>query len=291
MINRLNPLFLSLCLAVTSIACRVPLSAEAIEVTVLPKKARLGDTFSIFVTPDPGETLSQAPTVKVAGKTFPAFQIAPNRWRTLVPTTPLQKPGRRSLTVTGNQQTRNLLLWVSNRNFPVQRIWLPPGKDSEGTDFEFDQADAFKALVTPQKYWNGTFRRPNNGPLTTGYGIRRYYNGVFANDYYHRGLDYAGWAGSPVVAAAAGRVALLGRESQGFRIHGNTVGLDHGQGVATIYLHLTQIKVSKGQMVKAGQVIGTVGSTGAVTGPHLHWGFYVNGEAVDPTPWLRSRFE
>ena len=185
----------------------------------------------------------------------------------------MQKHGRRSLTVTGNQQTRNLLLWVGNRSFPVQRIWLPPGKDSDGTDFEFDQADAFKALVTPKKYWNGRFLRPNKGPLTTGYGVRRYYNGVFAKDYYHRGLDYGGWAGSPVIAAADGKVALVGRESQGFRIHGNTVGIDHGQGVSTIYLHFTQIKVTKGQMVKAGQVIGTVGSTGASTGPHLHWGF------------------
>ncbi len=276
------------------VACSLLLgsTAQAIEVKVQPTKVRLGDTLSVSVTPDPGDTLSQAPTVKVDNKDIPTFQVAPNRWRALIPTTPLEKQGRRTLTVTGNQQTRNLLLWVGSRKFPVQRIWLPPKKKTtvKDPDYEFRQADKFKALVTPQKYWSGAFLRPNGGRTSTGYGIRRYYNGVFANDYYHRGLDYAGGTGSPVKAAAAGKVALIGRESQGFRVHGNVVGLDHGQGVATIYLHLSRIDVTEGQMVKAGQVIGAVGSTGAVTGPHLHWGLYVNGQAVDPSPWLRGSF-
>lgn len=268
-------------------------AAHAIEVRVQPTKAKLGDTLSISVTPDAGESLEQAPTVKVAGKTFPTFQVAPNRWRALVPTTPLEKHGRRSLIVTGNQQTRNMLLWVGKRWFPTQRIWLPPKKKTtvKDPDYEFRQADKFKALVTPQKYWRGAFVRPNGGRLSTGYGIRRYYNGVFAKNYYHRGLDYAARTGSPVKAAAAGKVVLIGRESQGFRVHGDTVGLDHGQGVSTIYLHLSRIDVQEGQMVQAGQVIGAIGSTGASTGPHLHWGLYVNGQSVDPAPWLRGEFD
>lgn len=268
-------------------------AAQAIEVKVSPTKVRLGDTISVLVTPDAGETLTEAPTVKVAGKTFPAFQMAPNRWRALVPTTPLEQHGRRSLTVTGNQQTRNMLLWVGKRWFPTQRIWLPPKKKTTVKDpnYEFRQADKFKALVTPQKYWNGTFLRPNAGRISTAYGVRRYYNGVFAKDYYHRGLDYASGTGSPVKASAAGKVSLVGRESEGFRVHGNVVGLDHGQGISTIYLHLNRIDVQPGQMVSAGQVIGTVGSTGASTGPHLHWGLYVNGQAVDPAPWLWRGFD
>ncbi|MEO0374452.1 MAG: M23 family metallopeptidase [Cyanobacteria bacterium P01_A01_bin.17] len=268
-------------------------AAQAIEVKVQPTKVRLGDTVSILVTPDSGETLTEAPTVKVADKTFPAFQVAPNRWRALVPTTPLEKHGRRSLTVTGNQQTRNMLLWIGSRRFPTQRIWLPPKKKTTVTDpnYEFRQAAKFKALVTPEKYWNGTFVRPNAGRSSTGYGVRRYYNGVFAKDYYHRGLDYANSTGSPVKAAAAGKVSLIGRESEGFRVHGNVVGLDHGQGVGTIYLHLSRIDVQPGQTVASGQVIGAVGSTGASTGPHLHWGLYVNGQAVDPSPWLWRGFD
>lgn len=254
-------------------------------VTVSPERAVLGDTLAIVIN------ASEQPTVEVAGKALPVFSIGPQQWRAFVATTPLQTPGRRSLVVRAGSETRNMLLWVSDRSFPVQRIWLPPGKDSSGTDFEFDRVDAFKALVTPEKLWQGAFRRPNSGPVTTPYGVRRYYNGVFAKDYFHRGLDYAGAKGSPVVAAQRGRVALVGRESQGFLIHGNTVGIDHGQGVLTIYLHLDQIRVQEGQMVEAGQVIGTVGNTGASTGPHLHWGLYVNGECVDPRSWLAQDWQ
>jgi lysostaphin len=83
----------------------------------------------------------------------------------------------------------------------------------------------------------------------------------------------------------------VGLESQGFRVNGNIIGIDHGQSVATAYLHLSRIDVKVGQMVEAGQVIGAVGSSGAVTGAHLHWGLYVKGESVDPAPWIRSGFE
>ncbi|KAI9134115.1 M23 family metallopeptidase [Acaryochloris sp. CCMEE 5410] len=266
------------------------LSAQALDVTVTPKKPRLGDTLAITVKPDPGEQLTQAPVVKVAGKKLPVYPVAANRWRAFLPTIPLEKHGRRSLIVTGNQQARNMVLWIGKKWFRTQSIWLPPGKGS-GTDFEFDRVDAFKAIVSPKKLWSGKFLRPNNGPLTAGYGIKRIYNGDYSDPDYHRGLDYAGWGGSPVKASAAGQVRLVGRESQGFRIHGNVVGIDHGQGVNTVYLHLRDIKVREGQRVQAGQIIGTVGSTGASTGPHLHFGLNVNGQAVDPTPWLKWGFQ
>lgn len=93
------------------------------------------------------------------------------------------------------------------------------------------------------------------------------------------------------MAPAAGRVALVGRVSQGFRIHGNIVGIDHGQGVTSTYLHLSRINVKEGDVVQAGQLIGAVGSTGAVTGPHLHWGLYVQGQSVDPVPWRNIYFK
>lgn len=280
--------FLTSVLATSVVALTLPV--QALQVSVNPIKPRLGDTLSVVVKPEAQEKLTQAPQVVLAGKSYPVFPGASNQWRSLIPTTPLEKYGRRSLKVTGAGKTRNLLVWVGNRAFPTQSIWLPPGKDSEGTDYEFDRVDAFKALVSPQKLWSGPFRRPNQGPITTGYGLRRYYNGVFANDYYHRGIDYAGGTGSPVVAPAAARVALVGLESKGFKIHGNAVGLDHGQGVVSIYMHLSRIDVKEGETVKPGQVIGAVGSTGAVTGPHLHWGLYVGGQAVDPTPWRYRGF-
>lgn len=280
----------SLILATLGGSCLAPSSSSAIEVTVTPKSPRLGDTLAITVKPDPGEQLTQAPIVKVAGKPLPTYAVATNQWRALLPTIPLEKHGRRSLVVTGNQQTRNMALWIGNRWFRTQNIWLPDS-NSSGTDHEFDRVDAFKAIKSPKKLWSGPFLRPNNGPLTAGYGIKRIYNGDYSDPDYHRGLDYAGWGGSPVKAAAAGQVRLVGRESQGFRLHGNVVGIDHGQGVNTVYLHLRQINVKEGQMVRAGQIIGTVGSTGASTGPHLHFGLNINGQAVDPTPWLKWGFK
>jgi murein DD-endopeptidase MepM/ murein hydrolase activator NlpD len=151
--------------------------------------------------------------------------------------------------------------------------------------------DAFKQVLTPEKYWNGPMQRPNRGEITSVYGVRRYYNGEFAQDYYHRGVDYGGATGSPIVAAAAGRVALVGHEKDGFEVHGNCVGLNHGQGVTSIYIHMSKVMVQNGDYVQAGQQIGTLGSTGAATGPHLHWGLFVHGKAVDPVPWRETGFE
>lgn len=259
----------------------------ALEVQVTPSDPQLGDTITVKIELDPGEA---PPTeVSMSENTYPVFPLSGNKYRALVPTTPLDRPGRQVIQVMGSNEVRNIGIWVSDRSFPTQSIWLPPDKeDLTGTDYEFDLVDAFKALVTPQKFWNGPFLRPNEGFVSTIYGVRRYYNGVFADDYYHRGVDYAGPHGSPVLAPAAGRVALVGRESDGFEIHGNTVGIDHGQGVLSIMIHLSQIYVQEGDMVEAGQAIGAVGNTGASTGPHLHWGLYVNGQSVDPVPW---RFE
>ncbi|TAE03062.1 MAG: M23 family metallopeptidase [Oscillatoriales cyanobacterium] len=273
---------------VASVLCLVS-PVQALQVQVSPPNPELGDTLSVLIQVDgsPGET----PTVSLQQKNYPAFPMGNNRFRALLPTTPLEKPGTRQIQVSGDGQVQNLSVQVRSRNFPTQSITLPPGKDGEGTDAEFDRVDAFKALVTPEKFWNGPLLRPNSGEITTVYGVRRYYNGVFAQDYYHRGVDYAGAYGSPVVAPAAGRVSLVGRESQGFKIHGNVVGIDHGQGLASILMHLSRIDVHEGDFVKPGQVIGALGSTGASTGPHLHWGLYVHGQAIDPVPWRLQGIE
>ncbi|AFY56980.1 metalloendopeptidase-like membrane protein [Rivularia sp. PCC 7116] len=263
-------------------------AAEAAQVQLNPPSPKLGDTISVIVTPD---NPSNGRNLKVTsnGKTYPVFPIAPNQYRAFIPTTPLQKSGRKVIRVSGDGTTRNLAVWLKWRRFPTQRITLRGGKGGlKATQLELDRVKAFKALVTPTKYWNGAFRRPNNSRISTIYGVRRYYNGKFANNYYHRGVDYAGGYGSPIVAPAAGRVALVGRESQGFKVHGNVVGIDHGQGVTSIFMHLNRINVKEGDMVKPGQLIGGIGSTGASTGPHLHWGVYVNGQAVDPVPWRFS---
>jgi murein DD-endopeptidase MepM/ murein hydrolase activator NlpD len=270
---------------ITVIPMALGLPAKALEVQIMPKNPQLGDTISVLIESDSQKSLSN-PTVTVGEKNYPAFEIAPRQYRSFIPTTPLEKAGVRTIKVSEEGQEQKLSVQVRDRKFPVQRITLPPGKAGvNATQEELKRVAEFKALQTPEKYWNGVFLTPNAGRTSTRYGVRRYYNGVFANDYYHRGQDYAGAAGSSVTAPAAGRVALVGTVSQGFRVHGNVIGIDHGQGVVSIFMHLSRINVQEGDFVKAGQKIGAVGSTGASTGPHLHWGLYVNGQSIDPLPW------
>lgn len=263
--------------------------AHALQVKVVPSNPKLGDTLWVVAQYD-NPSINMTPQVSMGKQTYQTFLIGQNQFRALLPTTPLDKPGPLKITVSGGGETKEVTVKLAKRSFPTQSIWVSGG-GSDGTDYEFDKVDAFKKLVTPDKLWKGKFLRPNQGSVTSGYGIRRYYNGVFAKDYYHRGVDYAGATGSPVIAPADGKVALVGRVSQGFKLHGNTIGLDHGQGVTTIYLHLSRINVKEGDFVKAGQVIGAVGATGGSTGPHLHWGLYVNGLSVDPVPWRDRGFE
>lgn len=284
--NRLR-LGLALSIIVALIAFAVP--ARALQVRLSPTNPQLGDTIAVVMQQSPAR--SATPTVKMGDKTYPTYQTSSGDFRALLPTTPLDKAGNLPIQVAAGSEVKNLTVPLKNRSFPTQRIRLSGAAGAKATQNELNRVAAFKALETPEKYWSGAFLKPNNGRISAGYGIRRYYNGVFAKDYYHRGVDYAGGAGSPVMAPAAGRIALVGRVSEGFRVHGNTIGIDHGQGVTSIMLHLSRIDVKEGDFVKAGQRIGAIGSTGASTGPHLHWGLYVHGLSVDPVPWRFQGFE
>jgi murein DD-endopeptidase MepM/ murein hydrolase activator NlpD len=269
-------------------AMKVP--GMALGARFTPASPRLGETLVVNITATPGKTA--APTIKLGGKTYPAFKVGVDRFRTMIPTTPLEQPGDRNLAISSNPDTTTLKIPVADRQFKTQRINFSGGKAGiEATEMELKQVAAFKATVSPEKLWEGNFIAPNDGRTSSPYGVRRYYNGELAMDYYHRGLDYAGGYGSAVVAPAAGRVVLVGYEKKGFRVHGNVVGLDHGQGVVSIFMHLSKIAVEEGEMLEPGDRIGSIGSTGASTGPHLHWGLYVNAVSVDPVQWRSNSIE
>ncbi|NJM97830.1 MAG: M23 family metallopeptidase [Phormidesmis sp. RL_2_1] len=258
--------------------------AQTYPVQVSPSRPTLGDTLLCHSSKVTNNAVP--PTVTASGTTYPTFPIAPNRYRALVPTSPNTPPGRMTLQVSGPEGNNSIAVNISNRSFNTQYITLSPGRaELEGTDHEFDRLDALRALRTPTRYWNGPMTRPSSGRISSAYGNRRYYNGVFANDYYHRGVDYAAGNGSPIYAPAAGRIALVGRVADGFVLNGNTIGIDHGQGVTSVMIHLSGFAVNEGDMVEAGQLIGYMGSTGFATGPNLHWGLFVNGISVDPVPW------
>jgi murein DD-endopeptidase MepM/ murein hydrolase activator NlpD len=269
-------------------AVKVPGFALGAQFT--PANPKLGETIVVNITASPGKTTP--PIVKVGSKTYPAFGVGTDRFRAMIPTTPLEKPGDREVTISDNADTTKLKITVADRKFRIQRINFSPGKSGiEATELELKQVTAFKATVTPDKLWNGKFIAPNQGRTSSPYGVRRYYNGEFATDYYHRGLDYAGGYGSAVVAPAGGRVVLVGYEKKGFRVHGNVVGLDHGQGLVSIFMHLSKITVEEGQLLAPGDRLGSIGNTGSSTGPHLHWGLYVNAVSVDPVQWRSSSID
>ena len=122
---------------------------------------------------------------------------------------------------------------------------------------------------------------PVEGRISTEFGMQRHINGRLA--YRHRGIDIAAAKGTPVRAAADGVVSLA---DDSFLLHGETVIIDHGHAVSTLYIHLSEIHVTAGEDVKQGQIIGLVGATGVATGPHLHFGSYAYHEAVDPLFWM-----
>jgi murein DD-endopeptidase MepM/ murein hydrolase activator NlpD len=130
--------------------------------------------------------------------------------------------------------------------------------------------------ITPEKLWHGPFRLPLTGVRGTNFGKRRILNGQPRSP--HTGADFPAPTGTPIHAAQSGQVVL----AEELYFSGNTVIIDHGLGIYSLYGHLSATDVAAGDDVKAGAVIGKVGATGRVTGPHLHWGVTVNKARVNP---------
>ncbi len=130
---------------------------------------------------------------------------------------------------------------------------------------------------------NGLFKRPVDGITTSDFGLKRFYNGQARRP--HTGLDYAGDIGTPVKAPANGKVILTGN----YFFNGNALFLDHGQGLISVYIHLNKILAKPGQFVSQGEIIGTIGKTGRATGPHLHWGVYLNRTAINPNIFMGEK--
>jgi murein DD-endopeptidase MepM/ murein hydrolase activator NlpD len=178
-------------------------------------------------------------------------------------------------------------LTVEPRAFSVQRLTLPPGQvdlDPETigrVEREVAQLRSLYQTITPDRLWRGKFISPVTGAGPgEGFGARRIINGQPRSP--HSGADYAAERGTPVIAANAGLVALVGE----FFFPGRFVAIDHGRGLYTLYFHLDRALVSEGERVDRGQPIGAVGSTGRATGPHLHFGVQMGLARIDPESLL-----
>ncbi|MDL2272381.1 M23 family metallopeptidase [Desulfovibrio sp. OttesenSCG-928-I05] len=177
---------------------------------------------------------------------------------------------------------------IVRKKYPEQQLTVepkyvaPPASETARINRERELSGKALGTISPVRYWTLPFKRPVPGIVTGQYGERRVFNGVPKNP--HKGVDFRGATGTPIYAAATGKVVLAG----GFYYAGNNVVLDHGLGTLTHYMHLSEIKVVEGQMVERGELIGLVGSTGRVTGPHLHLGLTVLGTSINILPFLEE---
>ncbi len=156
---------------------------------------------------------------------------------------------------------------------------------SDVTEPEWQRFATVMSAFTAQRYFDGVMSLPSTGSITSSFGTRRSYNGGTL-DTFHSGTDFGSPSGAPVMAPAGGVVVL----AEHLPVRGNTTVLDHGWGVCTAYFHQAEIKVAVGDVVTSGQIIGSVGSTGRSTGPHLHWEMWVGGVQVDPMQWVQQAF-
>ncbi|MEO2066204.1 MAG: M23 family metallopeptidase [Desulfurobacteriaceae bacterium] len=183
---------------------------------------------------------------------------------------------------------RTFPIW--KKKYRISRIWVEErplkGKLLERVKREAKLLRKVLSEITPKKFKETHLYPPLRRLIvTTPFGARRIINGKRRS--IHWGTDFRAPRGTPVYASLSGKVVL----ARNLYFTGNTVIIDHGLGVHTLYAHLSKIKVKEGQAVRAGQVIGEVGSTGRSTGPHLHFGFYVQGERADPMIVLKERLQ
>ena len=206
----------------------------------------------------------------------------------------LQKPaGEYELTVAGQMQSGQAVSCratvkveeghFATENLTVKKQFVEPDPEQVArAEAETKRLREIFDRVTPKRLWEGPFRVPLDGEFKgTNFGRRRVLNGQPGSP--HTGVDFPAPTGTPVHAAQSGRVVL----AEPLYFSGNTVIVDHGLGIYTFYCHFSEIDAKVGESVKAGTVLGKVGATGRVTGPHLHWGLTVERARVNALDIVR----
>ncbi|MEM7804755.1 MAG: peptidoglycan DD-metalloendopeptidase family protein [Pseudomonadota bacterium] len=202
------------------------------------------------------------------------------------------KPGSLSLAVRTSAAEREVSITIGERAYreqyltiKEQRYVTPDKEELERYRRERAEMDAARASWRETGVLNTFAVSPVPGRRSDSFGSRRFFNGQPRNP--HSGMDIAAPTGTPVQAPAAGRVVATGA----YFFNGNTVMLDHGEGLVTLYCHLSRIDVAVGDTVAVGDALGLVGATGRVTGAHLHWSVYLSGVAIDPAYMLADTSE
>ncbi len=273
---------LGVLLVVPAFAQPVP-GAPVDEVSVFTRGAAPGELLLVVVNRRPQ---AAAPAGKFRGRTLAFYPVRGGGWAALAGIDLDVPPGPAALDITlnGPQGPRpwTRTIAIAPKTFPRRHLTvddryvrLSPA-DEARVAREQALTAALYATAGPAPLYDGRFTSPIPGATASRFGERRVFNGVPKDP--HSGADLRAAQGEPVRAPSAGRVAFAGD----LFYSGNTVILDHGLGLYSVYAHLSRIDVVVGASVASRAVLGLVGRTGRVTGPHLHWGVKFHGDRVDP---------
>ena len=250
---------------------------------LLPQQRRVpGGVALIPLGPSPA-----APTARYGE--VPALVLGSRRdWLAIVGIPLAAQPGAAALEVKkGDAAPARIPFTIDSAKYAEQRLTVAPGKvdlapeDLARYEKERKHLAGVTSMFSAQAPSTLRLLQPVAGARSSSFGLRRVFNGKGRNP--HSGMDIAAPLGTPIVAAGPGTVIDAGD----YFFNGNTVWIDHGQGLLTMYCHLASIDVTTGQSVAAGERIATVGATGRVTGPHLHWSVSLNRAMVDPALFLQ----
>jgi murein DD-endopeptidase MepM/ murein hydrolase activator NlpD len=262
-------------LILLSVVCFGPVHAAA--TAPLPHSAAVPGGAVVI---DLGPATDPAPVAHYGKKRVMVLQNN-GRWQAVVGIALSAKPGKHQLKLAGLDTAVDFK--VQAKNYAEQRLTIknkrkvnPNKEDMKRIRSERGRINSALRHWQQQAVVETRFTLPVNGRLSSPFGLRRFFNEQPRKP--HSGIDIAAPEGTAIVAPAAGRVI----ENGDFFFNGNSVFIDHGQGLVTMYCHMNRIDVKPGQHVARGETIGAVGQTGRVTGPHLHWSVSLNDARVDP---------
>lgn len=273
---------------------RLPSASRSLAAELSATEATNGSIVRVTVRV-PGEMLGQKLSATFEGNEIPLFPVPSQGagvYEAVLGIPFVQKPGILKVAVRAGEgdaaRTLELPVTVKEGTYPSSELKVAPKytnpdpKSLKRILSEQKEIGKIYRTITPVKYWSGPFVLPVSSSRITGvFGTKRMFNGAMQS--FHKGLDLAAAVGTPIVSPAGGKVVL----AKDLYFTGNTVLLDHGYGVFTIYAHMSRIDVKLGQEVKTRQQLGLAGATGRVTGPHLHWGAVVHREKVNPEDLTR----
>ena len=264
----------------------LPQPLTDLRVTALP--AFQGETISLHFTTSQAIT----PTLLFMGRPVQVAHIDDTHYIAMLGIHTLANPGVYEIDLTlalpdGSTLRYPVHFQVLAWDYDSEAIPMSPEQqallDNGIMQSEQEMINTIMSQFTPQKYFAGLMSLPYNGNITSDFGTRRTY-GENTSLTFHSGTDFGGAPGASITAPASGTVVL----AQSLQVRGNAVIIDHGWGVYSGYWHQTEFFVQEGQYIQQGQIIGTIGSTGLSTGPHLHWELWVSGVQVNPLQWTRE---